>query len=122
MPTWSTDHFTQAELSCHHCGEMAFPPAFLTHLEELRVQWDKPIHLTSAYRCVLHPEEAKKNLPGEHNRGAIDIQISGPSRYFLIQLAMKLGWSGIGIGPGFLHLDRGFSRPGALRPSFWTYA
>jgi uncharacterized protein YcbK (DUF882 family) len=119
--TWATEHFTRVELSCKHCNKMEFPEHFLRDLEDLRIHWDTPLVLNSAYRCAKHPEEAKKAAPGEHNRGAVDIHISGPSRYFLIKLAMELGWSGIGIGLGFLHLDRGESRLGATRPSFWSY-
>lgn len=117
-----------AELACKHCGKMDFPEAFLIELDELREEWDKPIIVNSAYRCPNSDiEKDKKNGPGEHSRGAIDIHISGSDVYFLVSLVIKRGWSGIGLqqkGPNasrFLHIDRGIARFDAPRPTIWTY-
>lgn len=90
---------------------------FLTELDFLRECYG-PITLTSAYRCAQHPEERKKQHPGNHNKGiAVDIKVgSGSEAYQLMAIAFHLGFTGIALGDGFLHLDWRDSIP-----TTWTY-
>lgn len=127
MSLYASEYFTFAELRCKHCEKMEFSDSFLHYLDELRSTWNKPMILNSAYRCPQHPEEVKKEEPGEHTRGAVDVRIFGAEAYSLLKVAQQLGWAGIGLqqkGPfvsRYIHLDRGISRADAPRPTIWTY-
>jgi len=59
---------------------------------------------------------------GPHTQGAIDVAIIGGAAFTLVSLALRLGWSGIGISqragkPRFVHLDRLTNK----RPAIWSY-
>ena len=67
--------------------------------------------ITSGFRDVTHPIEAKKKkTPGAHTTGcAADIAVSREDAFDLLSLALTKGFTGIGIqqkGSGrFIHLD-----------------
>lgn len=127
MPFINSDHFTFQELACKHCGQLHWTEDDLRALEELRVAFDRPMHLSSAYRCPVHPEEASKpGGGGAHTRCAVDVECSGADAYALIATAIHQGWSGIGVSQKkgssrFIHLDRDLPRPNAPRPTVWSY-
>ena len=121
MSNWPYRYFTPAEMACKHTGECKMDPAFMLRLERLRERYGKPLPVTSGYRAPSHPAEARKpGGPGTHSRGiAVDIAISGPDALRLLDLALELGFTGIGVqqkGEGrFLHLDTRDS------PTIWSY-
>lgn len=112
MNNWS--NFTQDELSCTCCGE-ANPNLEFVELmdivQEMRDELGFPLPVSSAYRCSSHPIEAKKSKPGMHNIAAIDIRVSGNKAHKVLELAMKKGFTGIGVNQKgnhnqrFIHLD-----------------
>lgn len=118
-------YFTKAELACR-CGKCGgkeqMDEAFVMQLDRLRERLDRPLTITSGYRCPLHPEEAKKDHPGAHANGtAADIAVSGgKERYKVISVAMELGFVGIGVANSFIHVDSGHSY--AARPVVWKYS
>lgn len=122
-----TASFSRAELECSHCGEFAWGEHELDELQKLRTKYGYPMHLSSAYRCELHPEEAKKAEPGAHAHGAVDVSIYGDKALRLLLAALDLGWTGFGIAQKgdlqgrFIHLDRMWGRPNASRPGIWSY-
>ena len=66
------------------------------------------LSLRAGYRSPRHSLEAKKpNGGGQHTTGrAADIAVSsGDQRYRLVAAAIKLGFSGIGVAKGFVHVD-----------------
>ena len=82
--------------------------AFLEKLDDLRHACGFPFIITSGYRDPIgHPIEAKKKNPGTHSKGiAADIRInSGSEGYSIVQKAMEMGFSGIGIAKNFIHVD-----------------
>jgi len=89
----------------------------LEKLQELRFILDKPISLSSAYRCKNHSAEIKKPKAGTHNQGiAFDITVPyGAERMEIIAVAVMLGFKGFGFANTFLHID--------TREDFmsWTY-
>lgn len=123
-----TKHFSLNELKCKcGCGRMELSPAFLAKLEELRVAYGKPMIITSGFRCPRYNALiSATGDTGPHTVGAVDIAIAGPDAYTLLQLAMLIGFSGIGLrqkGPfpsRFIHLD---DLPPTThpRPRVWTY-
>lgn len=126
MINWSKyPNFSAKEMACKHCQAEGIQPALMDKLQELRTKYGKPIDITSGYRCPQHPIEAKKPTPGAHALGlAADIGVEGAEAYRVLQLALELGFNGIGVqqkrGPGrFIHVD---VRNGELpTPAVWSY-
>ena len=66
----------------------------------------------------MHPIENKKEVPGTHAQGiAADIKITNAAdRFNLVNNAVKLGFTGIGVASDFVHVDtRGTT------PVIWIY-
>jgi len=100
-------YFTEDELKCSHCGKSNIDENFMKKVEVLREQLGFPFPVNSGYRCPEHPIEAKKPQPGYHEKGAVDVAVSGEDAWTLINVASSLGWGGIGVNtPSFIHLDR----------------
>lgn len=101
------NYFKPAELACKHCGAQGCLPAAVDKLNELRHAYGHPLVITSAYRCKDHPVEAAKARPGQHNAGvAFDIKVADAGMAYRIQqLAFAMGWRGIALGNGFVHVD-----------------
>ena len=113
-------YFKESELMCKcGCGKTDMDPMFMEMLDMLREELDRPVVLTSAYRCSNHPVEAGKERPGMHSEGkAADIKVSnGSERYRVLDAAYKLGFTGVGVANGFIHLD---TRKGT--PVVWRYS
>jgi uncharacterized protein YcbK (DUF882 family) len=111
-------YFTVDEFDCSHTGENRMCMEFLEKLDALREECGFPFVITSGYRSPTHPEESKKTRPGTHSQGiAADIKITnGGSLYTIVNLALKHGFTGIGVSKTFVHLDtRGTT------PVIWTY-
>jgi uncharacterized protein YcbK (DUF882 family) len=111
-------YFVWSEFDCKHTGLNDMDPAFIHKLDDLRHTCGIPFRITSGYRDVTHPAEAKKPAPGMHTKGkAVDIAVnSGAERYLIVQEAIKAGFTGIGIAKSFIHLDTRKSMP-----VIWTY-
>ena len=121
-----TEHFSDKELVCKcGCGKQNMQVSFMAQLEGLRMAYDKPIILNSAYRCQRHDRAI--GGAGVHPEGrAIDARIYGEYAYELAKLAFEFGFTGIGFnqkGPyskRFIHLDN-LSVLNFPRPRIWTY-
>lgn len=118
------NYFSEEELACKHCGEYFFDEAFLNRLNEIRVTFNRPMVVTSAYRCKDHPIEAAKEKPGAHNKGkAVDIKVSGEDAIDLVVAAGLNGIRRIGVkqkgewNDRFIHLDCDDDLPNAM----WSY-
>jgi zinc D-Ala-D-Ala carboxypeptidase len=119
-------YFTPEELRCSCCDQDGMNEAFMEKVSELREQLGFPFIVTSAYRCVKHPIEARKNSPGAHTTGrAIDIGVSGLDAYVVLRAALNAGFTGIGVkqkGKGrFIHLDDIEDSGDRPRPWVWSY-
>lgn len=117
-------NFKAAEFKCQHCGAGGIKTELLDKLQAMRTEYGKPMTITSGYRCPQHPVEAKKTTPGAHALGlAADIGVQGAEAYKVLQLAMKHGFTGIGVqqkGTGrFIHVDVATSE--LPRPTVWSY-
>lgn len=82
-------------------------------VDELRHQCGFPFVITSGYRSPQHPIEAKKDRPGTHAQGiAADIKVTNAAdRFSLVSKALDLGFTGIGVENGFVHVDTRGSTP-----------
>ena len=127
MMDWNTSaYFNQHEFTCSHTGKCDMDSNFINKLNELRVAFGKPMRITSGFRDVTHPIEAKKSAPGAHTTGqAADIAVSREDAFDLLSLALTRGFTGIGIqqkGSGrFIHLDTLKNSPERPRPTIWSY-
>lgn len=123
---WSDyPNFTQAEMRCKHTGKCEMDPRFMQRLQQLRSVYGQPMTVTSGYRDPSHPAEAGKGTPGAHTMGrAVDIAVRGADAVRLLQLALQMGFTGVGVAQKgtnrFIHLDD--VAPGTLpRPMIWSY-
>ena len=112
-------YFKREEFDCQVTGTNNMEQEFLEKLDQLRGACGFPMQITSGYRHPTeHPIEAKKAVPGTHAQGiAADIKITNAAhRYAIVSNALNLGFTGIGIDDGFIHVDtRGTS------PVIWLY-
>ncbi len=115
------NYFSESELRCSHCDEYCFRQETLDRLNALREEHGSPLLVSSGYRC-----EEYNNLRGftqTHASGqAVDIVCDRGEAYKVLKLALKHGFTGIGIkqkGEGrFIHLD---DLEEGLRPTIWSY-
>jgi len=125
-----SEHFPHHELVCHcGCGRNEMDASFMEMLEDLRA-WmgNKPIVLSSAFRCPNYNDSiSTTGTNGPHTTGhAVDILVHGEQAYRLLQGALHIGFTGIGInqkgrlGGRFIHLDD-LSVPEYPRPRIFSY-
>jgi len=117
---WSKlKYFTKEEFDCKHTGHNEMQLEFMEKLDELRELCGFPFIITSGYRDPSHPAEASKTTKGgQHTLGrAADIGVSnGADRRILVENAISLGFNGIGVARGFIHVDNRDTLP-----VMWTY-
>jgi len=131
----SSEHFSDAELCCHHtvrtvdtngiptfspCNKLGATQELVDALEQLRLIVDRPILVNSAYRCPQHPLTLAR--PGTmHAKGkAADIRVRGMTARKLYRQAQKVtAFKGFGVDDrrNYLHVD---IRP-TIQIALWTY-
>lgn len=119
---WSQyPNFSESEFRCKETGEINMDEDFLARLQSLRTEFGKPMAITSGYRSPRHSIERKKSAPGPHAHGkACDISVGSAAAYELISIALRMGFTGIGVSQKgtasrFIHLD---TMP---RRAVWSY-
>jgi uncharacterized protein YcbK (DUF882 family) len=100
-------HFTAAEFRCKHCGKLIVDPKLIVKLEELRhAIGDKPIIVTSGYRCPVHNKAVGGVTNSQHMQGkAADIYVNGMSSVDLARKARQVGFSFVKVYRGWIHVD-----------------
>tara|TARA_R110002051_G_scaffold301571_1_gene369486 strand:+ start:242 stop:616 length:375 start_codon:yes stop_codon:yes gene_type:complete len=116
------DYFTREEFACQYTGENEISDRLLLRLDLLRARCGFPFIITSGYRSEDHPIEAKKEKAGTHAQGiAADIKVrDGVQRFRIVQEAISLGFSGIGVAHSFVHVDIR-DLDGNEAPVMWAY-
>lgn len=124
-------HFTRAEFRCRgtDCcgGSNLIADDFVDMLDLLRDDCGFPFPITSGYRCPVHNARVSSTgAAGPHTTGrAADIAVSRERAYKVLQLALQMGFTGIGVqqrgGGRFIHLDTLENGPGRPRPVVWSY-
>jgi len=114
----SLKFFTPEEFVCSHSGENKMNFEFLQKLDLLRLHCGFPFEITSGFRSKDHPSEVHKTHGGTHTLGiAADIKVGyGINRRTIVEKALELGFGGIGVAHGFVHVDDRKSVP-----VLWTY-
>jgi zinc D-Ala-D-Ala carboxypeptidase len=124
---WSRyPNFTEEEFRCKHTGRCEMDPGFMERLQALRLDYARPMIITSGYRHISHPAETAKPRPGAHTFGrAADIAVSHADAVRLVVLAEAYGFTGFGIqqngGRRFIHLDDLEPSATRPRPTIWSY-
>lgn len=118
-----SEHFSEKELACKHCGENRVTPELLDLAEKVRSILGVPMIVHCAYRCPIHNAEVGGVSGSTHVRGmAMDFHcddlIMSDAYHTLIDMAKngklpELG--GIGLYDWGLHIDCYHAADGHLR-------
>ena len=119
-PAWCWPHFSVAELACRcqgrYCdGAYWHDPSFLNGLEAMRAKVGRPLVIQSGHRCALWNAHVGGAPRSQHKRMAVDISLHAQNRKQLLDAAQAVGFTGIGCGRQFLHIDR------RAHPARWYY-
>ncbi|WP_299948303.1 D-Ala-D-Ala carboxypeptidase family metallohydrolase [uncultured Microbulbifer sp.] len=124
---FDNDYFTEDELSCRCCGKLHFSNDTLRRLIRVRERFNKPMVITSGYRCPAHCARIGSTMT-HTTRQAVDVSVSGGGAYELLGIALEEGFTGIGVKQKgahkgrFLHMDDLEPIPGErTRPTVWSY-
>ena len=111
-------YFQLSDFDCQETGENEMDSSFIVDLDGLREACGFPFIITSGYRDPMHSVERHKTKGGQHTLGiAADIRIHhGADRYTIVQNALAMGFTGIGIAKTFVHVDVRESTP-----VIWSY-
>lgn len=108
--------FTDHEFACKCCGLYWADPVMLGGLATLRRILNKPVIITSAYRCPAHNKEVGGAVNSLHTKGkAVDIYIKGVTAADMAKMAetvevFRNGGIGIYTPEQFIHVDTGPKR------------
>lgn len=121
-------YFEPGEFVCSHCRELAIDTEFMDTLWRVRLEYGRPMVVTSGYRCPVHNAAVSSTgTSGPHTTGAAaDIGVSGADAFDLVAFALRFGVRGLGIHQAgaharrFVHVDTldGQRHP---RPRVWSY-
>lgn len=111
-----TNYFSEAEQACSHCGVIKLAAGFLDRLNELRHEFNQPMHITSMCRCKAHNTAIGGKPDSFHLTShpwgccAADVATTNwtsQKKWQFVNMAMQRGWSiGINWQKGFIHIDR----------------
>jgi len=106
----------------------------MDRLQLMRTKLHRPITISSGYRHITHPVEARKTdeegnpRGGPHYTGrAVDVAARGAEAFQVLEMALEVGFTGIGIQQKgekrFIHLDdiQSFQKFHVPRPWIWSY-
>ena len=128
MDNWShyEKYFLQDEFACKcgSCGGLEeMDEHFISKLFDLRERINRPMVITSGFRCSLHPQAFRPSgQSSTHHLGiAADIRATnGGERYQIVKHAIAMNFQGVGVAKSFVHVDLA-SDLDYPRPVIWTY-
>ncbi len=100
-------YFNRDEFTCSYTGDNEIKDEFIERLDALREACGFPFIITSGYRAKSHPVEINKTTTGTHVQGiAADIKVTDATQRFkIVEEAIKLNFTGIGVANSFVHVD-----------------
>tara|TARA_R110002074_G_scaffold91272_4_gene199700 strand:+ start:13544 stop:13894 length:351 start_codon:yes stop_codon:yes gene_type:complete len=100
-------YFNREEFDCQETGENKISDEFIHKLDKLRESCGFSFTITSGYRSSKHSIEQRKAKAGTHAQGiAADIKVSGGAqRMKIVEEALALGFTGVGVAKTFVHVD-----------------
>ncbi len=111
-------HFILSEFACPCCQQVMLHPQLLKKLSELRKMLQRPVYITSGYRCINYNRQVGGAQNSYHLIGlAADIRVIGLSILDLLDYVEMLNFTGIGLyeQKNFLHLDIRPTKPARWR-------
>lgn len=116
--TQLTEHFSLAELiasdtamargidNTPNAAQLLELQRLAKKLEVMRERLGKPLKITSGLRVKKLNTAVKGASMSQHLHGrAADISVAGHDRHEMIVAALSAGFTGIGLGRSFLHVD-----------------
>ncbi len=94
-------------------GVVKLDPKVLSCIQKVRSYVQKPVIITSGFRCPKHNKKEGGRKGSYHTQGmAVDYWVTGYSVKMLAELADYCGFTGIGTYKGkyFIHADTGKKR------------
>ena len=101
-------YFKLDEFACPCCKKVMLHPKLLSKLVELRNILERPVMVTSGYRCPKYNQEVGGVISSYHCIGlAADVTVKDIDLLVLLEICENLDFDGIGFyeKKGFLHLD-----------------
>jgi len=101
-------YFNLSEFACPCCNLVMLHPKLLAKLVELRNVLERPVYITSGYRCPRYNQKIGGVVNSYHRIGlAADIKVEDINLIELLGYAEDVDFSGIGFyeKKNFLHLD-----------------
>ncbi len=101
-------HFNLSEFVCPCCNKVMLHPKLLGKLVELRNILERPVYVTSGYRCFGHNRKVGGIVSSYHCIGlAADIKVGDINLITLLEVCENIDFNGIGFyeKKNFLHLD-----------------
>jgi uncharacterized protein YcbK (DUF882 family) len=101
-------HFNLSEFACPCCQKVMLHPLLLSKLIALRTVLERPISITSGYRCSSYNQKVGGVDNSYHCIGlAADIQVKDFNLITLLEICENIDFGGIGFyeKKHFLHLD-----------------
>ena len=101
-------YFNLSEFACPCCKRVMLHPQLLKKLIELRGVIERPVYITSGYRCPEYNHQVGGIVNSYHLIGlAADIKVKDINLIELLEYAENIGFAGIGFyeKKNFLHLD-----------------
>jgi len=101
-------HFKLSEFSCPCCNLVMLHPKLLAKLVELRNILERPVYISSGYRCSKYNIQIGGIRNSYHCIGlAADIKVDDINLIELLEICENIDFNGIGFyeNKNFLHLD-----------------
>jgi len=101
-------YFNLSEFACPCCQKVMLHPRLLAKLEKLREVLERPVYITSGYRCPSYNQKVGGVVNSYHLIGlAADIQVKDINLMELLEIGENIDFNGIGFyeKKNFLHLD-----------------
>ncbi len=101
-------YFKLSEFACPCCNLVMLHPKLLAKLVELRNTLEKPVYITSGYRCPKYNHQIGGVPNSYHGIGlAADIKVKDINLITLLEICENIDFAGIGLyeKKNFLHLD-----------------
>lgn len=104
-----SEHFKVREFACKDGTDPVFVSDTLVGiLEAIRLHFDAPVHINSAYRTPQHNAKEGGVKTSQHTYGlAADIHVDGhtPAEVYAVADSMLGDHGGVGIYDTFVHVD-----------------
>lgn len=116
--TWN--YFEMYEFQCPCCATNETQVPFINKLDRARKIAGVPFKITSGYRCSAHNTQVGGVVMSAHRDGvACDIACTSSSaRFRIVHALIEVGFTRIGIGRDFIHVDMDDRKPNML---IWLY-